>query len=185
MSTLLDPEASPDRSHDLTRPLHIARKSGVVSSTSEDLELRLISNPSTASLIVQNEPLRIIYEHFIHVTVHRLPVATFVRNPFVTHMIPLAQSEGLIMHCMLALSGAHLCCKGTTASISTAAWSTLALALRSVKHLITRKVQGDEVDTTCLLLSIMLLCQAEVSTVTRLIDCLLFVLAHETEDLGG
>lgn len=103
MSTLLDPEASPARSHDLTRPLHIARKSGVVSSTSEDLELRLISHPSTASLIVQNEPLRIIYEHFIHVTVHRLPVATFVRNPFVTHMIPLAQSKGLIMHCMLAV----------------------------------------------------------------------------------
>jgi len=105
----------------------------------------------------------LLFQHYQAVTAQHLPVAMWIDNPFVTFILPLAHSHDLIMHGVLAMSGAHLSHSSTSMQIKAASLTHYALAVRGVKHELTKKLNGEDVDTLHLLLAILLLCQVEVS----------------------
>jgi len=117
-------------------------------------------------LIAKHPNSSLLFEHYQIETARHLPVAMWTNNPFITYVLPLAYSSDLIMHGVLALSGAHLCFASTSAVITTATWTHYALALRGTKHALIRKINGESVNTLHLLLVTLLLCQVEVSNIT-------------------
>jgi Fungal specific transcription factor domain len=104
-----------------------------------------------------------LFQHYITVTARHLPVAMWMEDTFIAHILPLAHSDDLVLQGVLALSGAHLSFKSTDGDIKQATWTHYALALRGVKHALTRTMSGGDVDMLHLLLTTLLLCQVEVS----------------------
>jgi hypothetical protein len=82
---------------------------------------------------------------------------------FIAHILPLAHSDDLVLQGVLALSGAHLSSKLTDGDIKQATWTHYALALRGVKHALTRTMSGGDVDMLHLLLTTLLLCQVSTA----------------------
>lgn len=69
----------------------------------------------TASFMSDDRPI-LLTRHSFHLLQHYLEdTACFLvpkvrtRNPFITHVLPLAYSDDLLMHAVMALSGIHLC----------------------------------------------------------------------------
>lgn len=57
--------------------------------------------------------------HFVAETSRVMAIVSPEKNPFLTHMLPMAFSDELILHSLLALGGAHLECKQSSPEIST------------------------------------------------------------------
>lgn len=51
---------------------------------------------------------RLLFVHYIAETASQLGAVSQTETPFITFILPLALSDDLIMHSLLALSGAHL-----------------------------------------------------------------------------
>lgn len=106
-----------------------------------------------------------LLQHYITVTARHLPVAMWMEDTFIAHILPVAHSDDLVLQGVLALSGAHLSSKSTDGNIKQATWTHYALDLRGVKHALTRTMSGGNVDMLHLLLTTLLLCQVEVSLI--------------------
>ena len=104
-----------------------------------------------------------LLQQYIKVTARHLPVAMWMEDTFIAHILPLAHSGDLVLQGVLALSGAHLSSKSIDEDIKQATWTHYALALRGVKHALTRTMNGGDINILHLLLTTLLLCQVEVS----------------------
>jgi hypothetical protein len=141
-------------------PIQSAFKQRGLSATAYTY-LPLLAAPE--NLILKRPHASTLFQHYITVTARHLPVAMWMEDTFIAHILPLAHSDDLVLQGVLALSGAHLSFKSTDGDIKQATWTHYALALRGVKHALTRTMSGGDVDMLHLLLTTLLLCQVEVS----------------------
>ncbi|PHH81760.1 hypothetical protein CDD82_7930 [Ophiocordyceps australis] len=104
-----------------------------------------------------------LLEHYQTNTALHLQVRTCMRNPFVTCVLSLAQSDNVLMHAVLAVSGAHLSYKLPDAAETELATRRHYLrALNGLQHVIASGRVEENRDMQSLLLTLAFLCQYEV-----------------------
>lgn len=102
-------------------------------------------------------------EHYLAETGAMLAMAPPSKSPFITSLIPAAYTDDLLMHTMLALSGAHLGFKQSTNEITRATWGHYLLVIRSIREEVGNTgLQHDPAKTVRLLLVLVMLCHYEV-----------------------
>ncbi|KAH7082819.1 fungal-specific transcription factor domain-containing protein [Paraphoma chrysanthemicola] len=74
----------------------------------------------------------LLFNHYLQVTARQLAGRTEPKNPFLSHLVPIACTEPALLRCMLAVSGAQLLIQ--SAEYEGEARSNYAVSLRSVKH---------------------------------------------------
>ncbi|KAH7093477.1 fungal-specific transcription factor domain-containing protein [Paraphoma chrysanthemicola] len=74
----------------------------------------------------------LLFSHYLQVTAAQLAGKTEPKNPFLSHLVPIACNEPSVLRCMLAVSGAQLSVQ--SAEYEGEARSNYAVSLRSVKH---------------------------------------------------
>lgn len=96
-----------------------------------------------------------LLQHYIETTSTRLFAFNHSKNPFHFEFLPLASNEASLLHGLLALSGAHLSFKQSSADVL--ARSHYAISLRAAKYEITRVSEGslDRAFLLCALLIIL------------------------------
>ncbi|PHH89832.1 hypothetical protein CDD83_5158 [Cordyceps sp. RAO-2017] len=106
------------------------------------------------------------YEHYLGELAVLLQARTSARNPFVTCVLPLAQTDDLLMHAVLAVSGTHLAHK-----LQDAAHTELATRrhyLRAIRGLHDEIANGrvqEKRGMQSLLMALGFLCQYEVLSI--------------------
>ncbi|RDW57250.1 hypothetical protein BP5796_12700 [Coleophoma crateriformis] len=111
--------------------------------------------------MLQNAGSRLLFQHYVEITARLLPVTIWMKNPFIAYILPIAQSDDMVMQGLLALSGAHLCYSSASAEITLAAGTHYSLALRSIKQALPGVMKGQRTNILHLLLTTLLLCQVE------------------------
>jgi hypothetical protein len=65
----------------------------------------------------------LLFKHYLEVTGPMLACVPAQKSPFLNHVVPLAWTDDLLMHSVLALSGAHLSCNRASGDdVQTASW---------------------------------------------------------------
>lgn len=100
------------------------------------------------------------FDHYLNVTALQLAGRAYPRNPFLSHLIPVAYQDARVVQCLLALSGAQLCCQSNEYEHN--ARSHYAVSLRSVKHALLGWHSLNATDLAGLLTTTLLLCFFEV-----------------------
>lgn len=106
----------------------------------------------------------LLFQHYLTDTAPMIFTSVLSPNPFITCVLPLAQTNPLLMHAMLAVSGSHLSYKlGESVDIQAATRRHYVQVLQGVQKLI---VAGNRsLDVGIFLLVIAMLCEYEVSKV--------------------
>lgn len=142
-------EAHPDLASQLTR-------NGVSGS-------RQLSVASTNAAYTLTAESGILLQHYLAVTAVLLPAGAPSRNPFIAHVLPLAQDDALLLHSVLAVSGAHLAYKLPEATaVELATHRHYLRAIRGVQETISRDQLDDKYAIQRLSLVLAFLCQYEV-----------------------
>ncbi|KAI9733577.1 MAG: hypothetical protein M1834_003179 [Cirrosporium novae-zelandiae] len=102
---------------------------------------------------------RFLLQHYVQITAPRISGRVYPENPYITYILPLALSDDKIMQTVLAISGTHLMVHNP--SVEHLMRSHYAVALRSVKHELTKYANGESSDVLKLLVTTLLLCQFE------------------------
>jgi hypothetical protein len=106
-----------------------------------------------------------LLEHYTMVTAILLPAWTQTKahNPFINFVLPLAHNDDLLMHAVLAVSGAHLSHKlADTASVEQATYKHYSSVLRELRNDISQGHFGGMKGIVRLLSVLAFLCQYEV-----------------------
>ncbi|KAF8855767.1 hypothetical protein BDZ45DRAFT_488215 [Acephala macrosclerotiorum] len=104
-----------------------------------------------------------LFEHYSCKTADQICGVAESANPFLTHILPLAYVDSLVLHSILALSGAHLIHKASNSNLRAATWTHYGLAVRGLKEALT-KVDICPLDGTAvaqMLATTLLLCHVE------------------------
>ena len=102
-----------------------------------------------------------LFDHFCHRTAPWLINGRCDDNPVLRHILPLTSTDELVLHTVLAVSGAHL--QHTAPSIGPAATKYYSRALQSLKRRISDWMESSSKDYKPLSATIILLCHCEVS----------------------
>lgn len=151
----LEPDPEPDRSrsfHDAaTPPIQDtpvdANPSGEktrLSPTAATLnEAAAISDKGLHSIAPQSfslDPVSSMFlAHFVAETSRYMTTVDPEMNPFLTHMLPLAFSDKLILHSLLALGGAHLECKQSSPEINACVCRHYGRVIHQLQATISRR----------------------------------------------
>lgn len=106
-----------------------------------------------------------LLEHYTGVTAPQLPayIQNQMRNPFINYILPVAFEDDLLMHAVLAVSGAHLSHKLPRAtSLELATHKHYSYVLRRLQSEILQCFSGDTTRVIRLLLVPAFLCLYEV-----------------------
>jgi hypothetical protein len=101
-----------------------------------------------------------LFDHYMQVTSMQIAGRVKPRNPFLSHLIPMAYTDAAVFQSLLALSGAQLCAKSSAYEQN--ARSHYAVTLRSVKHTLLNWRNADAKALTGLLTATIMLCFYEV-----------------------
>lgn len=107
----------------------------------------------------------ILVEHYLTQTACQLVPLPMSHNPFIRLVLPLACSDDLVMHGILALSGSHLGCKQTNpVEIQHATWRHYSVLVRSLRAGMQDigAVSSDPDKILRLLMVLIILCHLEV-----------------------
>lgn len=104
-------------------------------------------------------------EHYLSRTGVMLAMVPPSKSPFITSLVPTAYMDDLLMHAMLAVSGAHLSFKQPeNDEVIQATMSHYNAVIRNIRQEIGQPdLQNDAVKTTRLLIVLIMLCHYEVS----------------------
>lgn len=109
----------------------------------------------------------ILLQHYAAVTAVLLPAGAPSQNPFIAHVLPRAQNDALLLHSVLAVSGAHLAYKlPEPTHVELATNRHYLHAIRGVQETIRSNQLNDEYAIQRLALVLAFLCQYEVCTLT-------------------
>lgn len=116
-------------------------------------------------------------EHYLSRTGVMLAMVPPSKSPFITSLVPTAYMDDLLMHAMLAVSGAHLSFKQPeNDEVIQATMSHYNAVIRNIRQEIGQPdLQNDTVKTTRLLLVLIMLCHYEVS---HRVQCVNLSLTH-------
>lgn len=123
---------------------------------------QLCSFDELGSSSLKHPTSRILFEHYAHQTAEQLSIYRGSQNPFITCVIPLARSDSMIMDSILAISGAHICYTIQGLELRSASSMHYTLAVRQLKHELTRAASGELLDLSRVLLTILILSITEV-----------------------
>lgn len=128
-----------------------------------------MSTGTSSACDLTPESLRLL-EHYTNVTAILLPAwaQNQAQNPFVGSVLRVAYDDDLLMHAVLAVSGAHLSHKlAGIASVEQATYKHYSYVLRRLRQDIGHGPPGDMQHTVRLLLVLAFLCQYEVGSSGR------------------
>lgn len=94
--------------------------------------------------------------HFVAETSRYITLVSPEKNPLLTHMLPLAFSDELILHSLLALGGAHLQSKQSTPEINTWVFRHYGRVIYQLQNTISRK-SGETIEWLRALLALLIL----------------------------
>ena len=94
--------------------------------------------------------------HFVAETSKHMITVGPVKNLFLTYMLPLAFSDELILHSLLALGGAHLERKQSSPEIDTCVCRHYGLVIHRLQEIITRK-QNEPIEWLRALLALLII----------------------------
>lgn len=119
-------------------------------------------SPQRATLLTSSS--LVLLQHYMESTSTWLAAKPLSSNPFIAIVLPLASSDDLLMHALLALSGTHLTFrKGGHLEIQTATRAHYSLLLRNLRTIFADEALRDDVRRTSrLLLVLVVLCHVEV-----------------------
>ncbi|OCT46153.1 C6 zinc finger domain-containing protein [Cladophialophora carrionii] len=129
----------------------------------------MLWNPLTASffsgeraLLLKSSSL-LLLQHYLENTATFLVAKPLSSNPFITLVLPLAYSDDLLMHAVLALSGTQLSFKKSgDLSVQSATREHYSLLLRNLGHLFADECAHHDIQRTLrLLLVLVVLCHIE------------------------
>ena len=126
--------------------------------------LNLLKPRDWFHLTLSKPASRTLFQHYESRTADLLCASQGLANPFMSLLIPLAATHEPILQCILALSGVHYLnhFRGVPSSdIIITTWSHYALAIRGLKHGITRMAYGEQ-EILPLLIATLLFCFVEV-----------------------
>jgi hypothetical protein len=111
--------------------------------------------------ILRDPQARLFFEHYVAETACQLGTVSQAETPFITLVLPLALSDDLIMHSLLALSGAHLSHEKTwNAQIHVTTYLHYAIVVHDLQAALA---EGNPTNLSRLLLATLMLCTFEVS----------------------
>ncbi|OQV06318.1 Fungal Zn2-Cys6 binuclear cluster domain-containing protein [Cladophialophora immunda] len=118
---------------------------------------------STERALLLNSSSILLLQHYLEATSTFLVAKPLSSNPFITLVLPLAYSDDLLMHAVLALSGTHLSYKKRDdLKIQLATRQHYSLLLRNLRSLFADESSHDDVRRTLrLLLVLVVLCHVE------------------------
>lgn len=109
----------------------------------------------------------LLLAHYVAETGASLSTLPERRNPFLVYLVPLSCSDDLLMHSLLAVSGAHLAFRTTSMEIHKAMCQHYAAAIKALQVAIRDIAAQDVSKTLGLLLAMMNLAFFEVSRLSR------------------
>lgn len=105
----------------------------------------------------------LLYQHWIERTADVVAAKRGRRNAFVTELPRLAVAyPDTVLQSLLALSGIHYCNGNKLCEVATTTWTHLGLALRSLKHGLTKLMSPEGCDPVPLLTTALVMCFLEV-----------------------
>ena len=152
---------------------YLETERATLNSKRSSLEVTENANPAlisqlclsdVASLTSRHATSRILLEHYVFKTADLLSINRGHGNAFIACVIPLAFADSMVMDSVLALSGAHLCYNTEEAGMKSTSLTHYTLAIRQLKHELTRVYSGLDSDPVRILTTILLLSTAEVCT---------------------
>jgi hypothetical protein len=119
-------------------------------------------SPHRATLLTNSS--LVLLQHYMESTSTWLVAKPISSNPFIAIVLPLAASDDLLMHALLALSGTHLTFRrGGDLEIQTATRTHYSLLLRNLRTTFADEALRDDVrKMSRLLLVLVVLCHVEV-----------------------
>ena len=128
--------------------------------------------------ILSDQGSCLLYQHFVQRTAPRLVASVPANNPLLRFVLPLATSNSMVLHAALAISGAHYCHKYGSMQYRTKTLAHCQSALQKLKQALTTWEWGDTSNTLIMLLTTLLLCQYEVSSLLRVLLIIVFLSTH-------
>ncbi|KAK2769481.1 C6 transcription factor [Colletotrichum kahawae] len=130
-----------------------------------------------------------LFHHYVHRTNKVMAVCQGNKNPFLAELIPMAMSNDLILHALLALSGVHQA-DLAGAPVDKLTWVHYGQAIQGQKFGLTLMAQGDKEPLVPLLVTAIILCATETfrfSAGTQALSHLkaVRVLLHEASSLSN
>lgn len=105
-----------------------------------------------------------IFDYYRHTTCPSMVARNHVRNPYIYSVLPMAHSNRLIMHLVLALGGLQAGHAWGSPEATHFAIQNYMTAIKEFKTALTSWVSGVQGNFLCLLLATTLLSQYEVSS---------------------
>lgn len=131
-SSIQDSPYDPSRSREETLPLP-STSNEIAGPSGED------PRPSTPLGCSLGPVSSMFLAHFVAETSRFMTIVSPEKNPFLTHMLPMAFSDELILHSLLALGGAHLERKQSSPEINTWVCRHYGRVLYQLQDIISRK----------------------------------------------
>lgn len=124
--------------------------------------IRLAPPLRNTSILLKQPMQQQLYQHYLRKTAHSISSFHDHTNPFITYILPIAESDDMVLQAILALSGAQLSNQTSTSrDMKVIASTHYTLALRGLKFGITEYTNGQEV-VIPLLSATLLMCLVEV-----------------------
>ncbi|KAL3294100.1 C6 transcription factor [Colletotrichum asianum] len=129
---------------------------GTLGTLRRSIDLDLLS----ARGPMRSQESRNLFHHYVHRTNKVMAVCQGNRNPFLAELVPMAMSNDLILHALLALSGVH---QADLAGlpVDQLAWVHYGQAIQGQKFGLTLMAQGDKEPIVPLLVTAIILCATE------------------------
>ena len=161
------PEASghPSHKHSVPSESHSA-EDAVPARCTADIHIGIMSISSTGVASAFTKVSSLFLRHYTSETGVILAVRTSNKNPFLTHILPLACTDDLLMHSVLALSGTHLDAKLSSPSheVERATFMHYGAMVEGVRENMVL-VRENEISATIRLLAVLImLCHYQVRT---------------------
>lgn len=118
-------------------------------------------SPTKASTLTETSSL--LFTHYINKTASVLSTSsTDSNNPLVTFLVPLCCNDDLLMHALLAISGAHMKCSNSGIEVYLATYRHYSIVLRTIRDCISCHTTLDVPQTLRMLLALVMLSLFEV-----------------------
>lgn len=120
--------------------------------------------PKRASMFTETSSL--LFTHYLTKTANLLSTSAHGRNPFLTLIVPLCCNDDLLMHSLLALSGAHLKTLSPGIEVYLATYRHYSIVIRTIRDCVPNHTTMDVPQALRMSLALMMLSFFEVIACT-------------------
>lgn len=118
-------------------------------------------SPTRASTLTETSSL--LFTHYITKTANALSTSSpDSNNPLVTFLVPLCCNDDLLMHSLLAISGAHMKCSNSGIEVYLATYRHYSIVIRTIRDCISNHTTLDVPQALRMSLTLIMLSLFEV-----------------------